>query len=321
MTMKHLPPTFTWLALAALIDWLVTRTLTRAAIFMPKPPAVLLIYQGLTRTGQVATSLTGLLAFLAMGWIAWQQLRSRDNPILAVVWLGLMLTSLLALFIPSGGWLELAFHVLLLTALLMLFWHSLQSTGRPAFKIAVTCTVLALFAGRLFQTLPAAYSALHLPGPPGFSELYFNLGELMVLLSIITLWWCCGRRAPVRIWLVASLPALGLAIPRLLNPAMTGILAIWSTGLTLYLPWPLYAVALWLACVTAIYSLNQGDPVGLALLLLAAGGYASQLSIHAFLGLISIWMLDNVLAPSSKGIRAVCIPKPDAQALTSPLDR
>jgi hypothetical protein len=74
---------------------------------------------------------------------------------------------------------------------------------------------------------------------------------------------------------------------------MTGILAIWSTGLTLYLPWPVYAVALWLAGKVVIQTLKQGNRVGWAILLLAAGGYAPQLNIHAFLGLIALWLLVN----------------------------
>lgn len=73
-------------------------------------------------------------------------------------------------------------------------------------------------------------------------------------------------------------------------PALTGILAIWSTGLTLYLPWPLYALSLWLACAVVAGSLRRNDPTGWAILLLAAGGYAPQLSTHVFLGLVALWL-------------------------------
>ena len=44
--------TVRWLVWAALADWLVTRTLTRSAIFMPKTPAVIAVYQALTLAGQ-----------------------------------------------------------------------------------------------------------------------------------------------------------------------------------------------------------------------------------------------------------------------------
>ncbi len=79
---------------------------------------------------------------------------------------------------------------------------------------------------------------------------------------------------------------------------MTGILAICSSGLTLYLPWPLYALALLLACVMVIGCLRRGEPAGWALLLLAAGGYAPQLSYQAFLGLVGLWLLANDCRPA-----------------------
>ncbi len=44
---NRLPVFFTWLPLAALADWLLARTLARAAIFMPKSPAFIQIYTAL----------------------------------------------------------------------------------------------------------------------------------------------------------------------------------------------------------------------------------------------------------------------------------
>jgi hypothetical protein len=40
-----------------------------------------------------------------------------------------------------------------------------------------------------------------------------------------------------------------------------------------------------------IAALRRNDPAGWAILLLAAGGYAPQLSTHVFLGLIGLWIL------------------------------
>jgi hypothetical protein len=81
---------------------------------------------------------------------------------------------------------------------------------------------------------------------------------------------------------------------------MTGIIAIWSMGLTLYLPWPLYALGLWLTGVTVIQAMRQGNAAGWAILLLMAGGYAPQLSVHAFLSLLAQWMLASPLSPPAR---------------------
>ena len=117
---NDLPIFFTWLPLAALADWLIARTLARAAIFMPKSPAFIQIYTALGVVGQLATSLTSLLAILALGWIAWQALRQQRDRILAVTCAASLLVSLLGLFIPTAGWLALFFQALLGIAILLL---------------------------------------------------------------------------------------------------------------------------------------------------------------------------------------------------------
>jgi hypothetical protein len=119
----------------------------------------------------------------------------------------------------------------------------------------------------------------------------YNLGEFLLIVSVVLLWWVYGRSATRSDWLLAGLPVMAFTAFHLANPAMAGILAIWSTGLTLYLPWPIYALGLWLAGVTVITALRRGNPAGLAILLLAAGGYAPQLSSQIFFGLIALWLL------------------------------
>lgn len=288
---NNLPVFFTWLGLAALADWLITRTLTRAAIFMPKSPIFIQVYTALGTVGQVATSLTGLLAILALGWIAWQAFHQQRNRFFAGVLAALILVSLLGLFIPTTGWLALSFQALLGIAVLLLLQQVWNRPVSLAFKIAVSSISLTLLLTSLFHSIDPAVAVLGLLGFPAISGLVFNAGELMVLISISAVWWSIARRAPWKIWLIAALPALAFAAPRLLAPAMTGIMAIWSTGLSLYLPWPFYVAAVWLAGVTVIDTLRRRDITGWAIILLAAGGFAPQLSVQAFLGMIAVWLL------------------------------
>ncbi|HEY4722682.1 MAG TPA: hypothetical protein VII92_12590, partial [Anaerolineae bacterium] len=95
------------------------------------------------------------------------------------------------------------------------------------------------------------------------------------------------------VYVFALIPALAVSILHYLDPATTGIMAIWSVGLTLYLPWPIYGLSVWLASVTVITSAERGTIAGWAVLLLAAGGYAPQLSTQAFLGLIALWLISQ----------------------------
>ena len=280
-----------WLAVVALFDWFVTRTVTRAAIFVPKPPPVIVLYEALNVAGQVAITLTGLLALFALGWVAWRGWRDQGiaGRLLALALAAQVGLSLFFLVIPPAGWLASASHVLYFAVIALLLALALRTRPR-SLPLALLLPALALAAGRLHQALPTLYAALQWPGPPPLTGLFFNLGELLVVLSVVALWWSYGRGASWRVWLAAALPALAFAGSHLASAPMTGILAVWWVGLTLYLPWPLYAVSLWLAGVTVIAALRRGDPVGWAILLLLSGGYAPQLSLQAFLGLIALWL-------------------------------
>jgi len=282
--------TLRWLVWAALADWLVTRTFTRSAIFMPKAPAVIAIYQALTLAGQVVATLTGLLAFVTLAWIIAREWRRRD--MLGTVLAGCASLGLLFLFVAAFGWLAVAYHGLMLLVALLILWRAAQASwaGR-LLHIGLLFPAASFISGEIYQLAPAIYQALRWPGPPPFTGFLFNLGELFAVISPIALWLAYGRNTSRRVWVVAAIPALVFGVMHFANPAMTGIIAIWSVGLTLYLPWPLYVVGLWLAAVTALAALRRNERIGWAILLLVAGGYTPQLTTHAFLGLIALWLL------------------------------
>lgn len=289
--MTRYPHFFRWLGIAALLDWLVTRSLTRAAIHMPKTPLVIAIYQGLSLFGQIASTVASLLALVAAGWIAWQRFKEGKGWSAGLALFALIALSLWALFQPAHGWRTVLFQLLFIFCCLAFVMNGWSKRGTDAEKIALLLVSLALLVSHTFQLVPAVDQALKLKGPEWTTQALFNLGELLVVLSVVGMWWAYGRGAGWVIWLSGAVLSLLFALSHLLDPAMTGILVIWSTGLSLYLPWPLYAIALWLAWVTAITSLRRGQPAGWALLLLAAGGYAPQLSYQAFMGLAALWLL------------------------------
>jgi hypothetical protein len=260
------------------------------------PPALAEAFRLLDTISQVAFSLAGLLAFVLMGQIAWCVWRRPWGMVLAACLIGLIGLSLLFLFIPPASWLALASHSLYLVVIILLVVRAAPGPGdashlRLAGWIALFVPALALVCGRLHQALPALYAALHWPGPVPFTALLFNWGELFVAVGAFALWWAYGREARWWAWLVAAVPALAYTALYLANTYMTGILTIWSTGLTLYLPWPLYAAAIWLAATTLLAPRAWTQGAGWAILLLAAGGYAPQLSAQAFFSLLALCLL------------------------------
>ncbi len=301
--MNRLPLFFRWLTVAALADWLIARTITRSAIFMPKSPPVIALYQALGLGGQFASVLTGLCAILAVIWIAWRSLRTRREFDLTFVLLSLLAMSIEFLFFAPPAWAAVAYQLLVIAAVVTISWRVWVGVGGTRNKIAWMIPASAIVAAELYQLSHALYAAMRWPGPPPFAAFLFNLGELFAVLSPIALWWGYGRPRRSLPW--AAIPALAFAAAYLANPAMTGIIAVWSTGLTLYLPWPLYAVSLWLAGGVAIESLRRGEVAGWALLLLAAGGYAPQLSTQVFAALIALWLLASFPVEAEFNIRSV----------------
>lgn len=296
---EHLPSYFRWLALAALAEWLLARTVTRAAIHMPKTPAIAAGYTAVHQIGLVAAAFVGLLSLGLLLWAAW---RSRRTPWLASIFISLGLMSVLFLFLIPPAWLALTYQLLAVTAVLVLCARGRgaqdgqEPEGQGAEEkqwqgTALLLPAAALVSGLLVQLLPNLYAAGGWPGPPPLTGALFNLGEIFVIGSALVWWWGYGRFASWRAWAVAAVPALLFALSFWRDPAMTGILTIWSTGLTLFLPWPFYVAALWLAGVTVLATWHSNPLLANAILLLAAAGYAPQLSSQLFCALIALWLL------------------------------
>ena len=264
------------LLIAALFDWLVTRTFTRAAIFMPKPPLVILLYQILNVLGQFAFTLTGFVALIVLAWIAWTHLRARHDPLTFIALTSLIALSLFFLFVVPVGVNAIVYQLLIVASLGLI----IKNSTRPAW-INVAAPVLALLCATLYQLSQQLQFA--------DATILFNLGELFFVLTPIVI----ARDSILRRKWIGLIAASAFLLIHLLSPSMTGIIAIWSIGLTLYLPSIFYALAIGCVCALAMDARTRGDAASRALpvLLILAGSYAPQLSAQLFLNLIGVWLL------------------------------
>jgi hypothetical protein len=280
----RLSPLMRWLVWAALADWLLARTLSRLGIFIPKSPALVSAYQSLILVGQAAASFAGLLVVtVLLVWTlrAWSYGKQRPT---AFAFATLVFLSIVFLFLQAPSLLSMFYQTLLLVALIYLGWAGWRRAHSLLARLTNLFPTLALMAGA------GGYLA-QLSGLIGWELYIFQVGELFVVLSGFLFWAGHGWPAKSKDWFLAALPALGFAIFRIMDPATTGILAIWSIGLTLYLPWPAYTLSLWLVGVAVLASARRGDPVSGAILLLVSGGFAPQLSSQAFFGLAGLGLL------------------------------
>lgn len=287
-----------WLTGTALVDWLVGRTLTRAAIFMPKAPPMIVLYQAFAWIGQLAFTLTGILALVTLGALIWRMRRWMYGA-LSLVLGGLLLASLVFVVIPPVGWMSVGYHVLTLAAIALMGMHARKSSNLRLFVVPA----LAVGCGELYALSAALNNTLQFEGSGELTLALYNLGEALVAASGFALWWAYARgRADRRIWLLALVPALAFSIGYLANPSLTGVTAMWSTHLSLWLPWLLYALSIWCATSVVLVSWRGDRQIALAMALFAAGGYAPQLSTHAFLGLIALWLLADYPARASDAL-------------------
>jgi hypothetical protein len=289
--MKRFPPLFLWLTLAVLADWLIGRTISRSAIHIPKSPLIANVFEAVNLIGQVAATFGGLLALWAGGWIAWRCWQRNRARLFSLVWVAVLGLSLGFLFIPGTGWVTVGYCLLLITLITFTAGQLWQNETRGDKRLAVLLPLGVLLITALYQLAPALSEGLQWSAPPHLMGTLFNMGELLAVLCPLAWWWAYGRGASRKTWIAAGFLALAFVSMRLASPSMTGTLAIWSTGLTLYLPWPIYAVSLWFAAVTIIVLLRRGELFGWAILLLAVSGYAPQLSTQMLSGLVALWLM------------------------------
>jgi hypothetical protein len=280
-----------WLAIAAVADWIFARTLSRSAIFMPKTPAMLTGFQVMLSLGNFAANVTSLLAITAMFWMAWR-LALKGQRALPLAVGALLIFNLGALLFAPSAAVTLTYHLIAVAAIFLIVRPVLKRSQGAAHTLAVLLATAAVSASELHQAA-AAFSIVVGTGEPiGLGMAAFNLGEtLVVAFGLAIGWWMRPNRNERWIWAVAAVPTTVIAAFYIAAPSISSVMAIWSLGLTLFLPWPLYVLSLWALTGAMLTGLKRRHPAGLAIPMLVAGGYAAQLSTQLFLNLIALYLL------------------------------
>ena len=320
-----LPYALGFLTVAGVTELLLLRTLSRVAVHIPKQGLVLQAYQVLTGVGSFAFDLATVLAVATLALALYSLVRREHRldgwraSVLGALALLLAWSILLPLLRAAGGStsdgsgndaLKLAFGLAFSLAVVGLALpNALSRQATPARRIAVGLVAAAYLCGQYYTVSYAATGLLNASGPPAFASPILALGEVLVVASagaIFAAWGAGTQRggkssARLRLAIPTALSLLLLA-SYAANGSTSAILSLWTEGLTLYLPFPLYLAAFWLFgwAVVASFQRRDGFAAGCALLLLFVGGYALELTYQHLLAAIAIVVLTAFPYPSGQ---------------------
>ena len=326
--------TLVWLAG---IEWLLGRAVSRLAASpaLDGTPRTIIEFMGGVGLFLLApaTLLAVCLALLAISADGAGALVSADSMRLArAIYLGLFVVLSGALIvIPKTSWLSIT-HTLM--ALVAFWWVALSppdnryasvdaervrsSNGAQRDRLGVAISlVAAAYSGYLLYILMEGLGQV---GPTLVVSpiVIRDLGEALLvavpfasfsLLSVPLRQWAKPRRwiLPLGLALLFSTASL---VDMLANQGFTGVFAIWSMGLSFYLPWPLYAIsiALYAYSILTCFSTdrtksalaNSDRAAGFLLLIFAS--YELQFPYQYILALLSLMLLSGMVAPSSAGV-------------------
>ncbi len=277
------------LLVAGVAEVVLLRLTTRVGVHLPKNEIAMQALDAASFTGAFALNVASILATallaLIVGAVAWRaQSVFVRWALFALV--GVTFWGLAASMAAGSAIADLAFGLgltLLLVALVLLaVTRSISMRGSIALGVIVAAYVAHQYYALGYLTYQALGSAA--PLPAGIQAL--RLGELLVVAGAAAVFWAWGAdrwRHAGRIGGVFALaPVVVLLVGSFAPAATTSILALWTTGLSLYLPLPLYlaALGLYLLTIAACWRSDAGYWTGAGLLLILLAGYMPEATYY-----------------------------------------
>ena len=313
LTIQSVTPYVLWtLLIAGLGELLLFRTLSRVGVHIPKQGAVLDVYDALVQIGSFSFNVSSVMVFPALGIVAYAALRraAGRDPLLATgaaIVAGLAAVSFLLAFVDEGPSARFAYGIVFVSALLAFCAHAwVRRRHEPLRALVVGLIALAYLAAQYYALANHAYRAFELTSAPAATTTTLEVAELLVLanaVAVFCLW--SGVRRGLR-WRPhwSQVAAAGLLVVLFLgsygggeDSSTTAILSLWTLGLTLYLPLPLYALALglygaaWVACFRRARLEPGAMKDAIALGLLPVAGLTLETSYQHLLALLALMLL------------------------------
>ena len=293
------------LVAAALAETLLLRLATRVGVHVPRGDIARAGIHAASLLGTLALNLASVLAIglvvLVLALLVLRMEAGATRLALAVLSAAMLwgLGSTLATDSLMGDALfGLTMTVLVVCAGVGLAWR----TGLPLeARVAIGLMVVAYACYQYYALGHLFYRALDYSTVPPLAVAVLRLGEGLVVVAGAAAFWAWGarrwRQAGFAGASFSAAAVLIVATGSLAPAATTSILSLWTTGLSLYLPLPLYLLSLGLYLLTAIACLRSGDQfwIGAGLLLLLLAGYMPEATYDHLLLLLGFAFLSGAM--------------------------
>lgn len=245
-------------------------------------------YSVLRSLASFTVSLAHIVAAVALtiGALWMFHMPGRLTRIIAPLLLALVQLSLLLPFLDIDQSLWFVYHGTFVAIVVALALR-LALSGGFGTKLLAGGLVSAYLSSVYFKTAPLFTT---LDSFSSFDAEVLALGEFLVIFNVpIFLWYTresALRTAHSLKWVIlSSIPAAVFLVSYLRSPWLTTALSMFSFGFSLYLPFPVYAVVLWLFTYILITSVLHKSGVVYPLSIFLIGGLMLQ---HPYLSLLPV---------------------------------
>jgi hypothetical protein len=296
---------------AALAETVLLRIVTRAGVHVPKNAAVRDAFEAASFLGSLAFNFASVLAIvLAAAFLGAITLRMRDGVARAAFGvLTVAMLSGLGLSLATGA--PAADALFGVAVALLVGFMGLSLAGdrdsAPGTRLAVALIVAAYFSYQYYVLGHLFYRISDIAAVPPLSITVLRAGEVLAVAAAAAafLAWGVPRWRWVGTGGVAVVGAvlLGLIAAGLSPVSTMAILALWTTGLSLFLPFPVYLLALALYLLTLVACWRSGSAfwtaAGLLLILLA--GYMPEATYQHLLVLLGVGFVSGAVRWAAPG--------------------
>lgn len=291
-----------FLVVAALAEFTLVRIFSRMGMILPKTETVFLVYNSLTFLGSASFNFAAVLAVILLLLAAYSMARglTKIGKLTAALVAAIIGISILS-FLAIDPILSLLYDLTILAIFVLLAKQAFangNSETRNLLVILVVVTYAFSYYFKIATTL--AQSAAATPASARVIEM-FNLGEASALLGSVMVFAFAlrsGARHRAGYAVLAGAVTLLFSLAYVGNPWITAIITTWTTGFTLYLPFPAYALALFLF-IYGVGMISQKERiVAYGLILVFLAGRALQLTYLNLLAVLGVLLVSNAIQVS-----------------------